>query len=151
MMPCPTCGASDVRGPLEEAFEFSVLQSKLEEAEQKFKAHTEAVQTFLAEMMAVYDPCASGVVNVKDACAMLLLNATTDRQTISDQIERIVVLEKALERIERWFGEFPETGRYWDVPENTQPVSYGACYGSNGERDFMREIARKALENVKSK
>lgn len=49
----------------------------------------------------------------------------------------------ALEQIERWDG-FPETGEFWDR-EKTQPISYGAQFGSNGERDFMREIARKAL------
>lgn len=52
-------------------------------------------------------------------------------------------LRSALQRIERWFGEFPETGKTW--PETGDPVSYGACYGSNGERDYMREVARKAL------
>lgn len=59
------------------------------------------------------------------------------------EIER---LRKALRRIERWEGEFPSTGRYWDEPENTQPMSYGACYGSNGERDYMRQVAREALK-----
>lgn len=54
-------------------------------------------------------------------------------------------LAEALEKIERWFGEFPETGRFWDEPENKQPMSYAACYGSNGERDYMREVARAAL------
>lgn len=51
-------------------------------------------------------------------------------------------MEKALERIERWFGEFPETGDTW---EDGSPVSYATLYGSNGERDYMREIARQAL------
>jgi len=53
-------------------------------------------------------------------------------------------LRAALQRIEKWFGEFPETGKYWDS-QCLRPMSYLACYGSNGERDFMREIARKAL------
>lgn len=52
---------------------------------------------------------------------------------------------EALAKIERWFGEFPESGRFCDEPENTRPMSYGANYGSNGERDFMRAIARAAL------
>lgn len=55
------------------------------------------------------------------------------------------ILRKALERIERWFGEFPDTGRTW--PDGS-PMSYIALYGSNGERDFMREIAREALAAV---
>jgi hypothetical protein len=51
----------------------------------------------------------------------------------------------ALRRIEKWFGEFPETGKFWDDAEE-RPMSYGACYGSNGERDYMRGIAREALK-----
>jgi hypothetical protein len=68
----------------------------------------------------------------------------------NDQAERFergwYLRGDALERIERWHGEFPATGRYWDEPENTRPMSYSACYGSNGERDFMRQVAREALK-----
>lgn len=53
-------------------------------------------------------------------------------------------LVDALEKIERWHGEFPDTGKFWD-DETGRPMSYAACFGSNGERDFMREIAREAL------
>lgn len=56
-------------------------------------------------------------------------------------------MRTALERIERWFGEFPDTGRAWD---DGSPMSYGACFGSNGERDFMRSIARAALATAPS-
>lgn len=59
--------------------------------------------------------------------------------------EKNAKLTLALKRIEKWQGEFPETGRFWDEPQNTQPMSYGAAFGSNGERDFMRQIARDAL------
>lgn len=51
-------------------------------------------------------------------------------------------LEIALERIERWFGEFPEA----TLHDGTK-CSYGAAYGSNGERDFMRKIAKDALNS----
>lgn len=51
---------------------------------------------------------------------------------------------EALRRIERWFGEFPETGRFWDK-EKQEPMSYAAAFGSNGERDYMRGIACDAL------
>lgn len=54
-------------------------------------------------------------------------------------------LRAALERIAKWFGEFPDTGRTWD---DGSPMSYAACYGSNGERDYMRQIARVALEST---
>lgn len=57
-------------------------------------------------------------------------------------------LREALRRIERWSGEFPETGQFWPNVDGTisdRPMSYGACYGSNGERDYMRSVARRAL------
>lgn len=49
-------------------------------------------------------------------------------------------LREALEKVERW--QFPPTGKFW---ESGTPVSYGAAYGSNGERDYMRNVARAAL------
>lgn len=55
-------------------------------------------------------------------------------------------LRVALARIEKWFGEFPETGDFWD-DDKSRPMSYAACYGSNGERDYMRAVARQALED----
>lgn len=65
------------------------------------------------------------------------------RKESDGEIERI---RAALDRIARWHGEFQETGRYWDEPNNTQPMSYGGAYGSNGERDYMRQVAREALD-----
>jgi hypothetical protein len=59
----------------------------------------------------------------------------------------------ALVRIEKWFGEFPPTGQFWvneDGTPSRREVSYGACYGSNGERDYMRQIAREAISLVLS-
>lgn len=56
---------------------------------------------------------------------------------------RIDVLEKVLHRIVKWHGEFPLTET---IGRDGKPLSYGACYGSNGERDYMREIASKALK-----
>ena len=53
-----------------------------------------------------------------------------------------VGMREALERIANW--EMPETGQFWDK-ERTQPMSYGACYGSNGERDHIISIAKAAL------
>lgn len=64
------------------------------------------------------------------------------RDKASTQELRIAELEKALKRIETWRGEFPDTGRQWD---DGSPMSFGACFGSNGERDFMRQIATDAL------
>jgi hypothetical protein len=54
--------------------------------------------------------------------------------------KREAALREALARIAKWHGEFPAT-----VFVHEKPMSYGAAYGSNGERDYMREIARAAL------
>jgi hypothetical protein len=38
-----------------------------------------------------------------------------------------------------------ETGQFWDE-EKTRPMSYDAAFGSNGQRDLMRSVAKGALE-----
>lgn len=68
------------------------------------------------------------------------------RLVFGDAAAEILKLRQALERIKRWEGEFPETGRYWDAPENTRPMSFGSCYGSMGEINYMRNLASQALE-----
>lgn len=50
--------------------------------------------------------------------------------------------EKALRFIQAW--QFPPTGQFWD-DDKLKPMSYAACYGSNGEQDFMRNVATEAL------
>ena len=52
--------------------------------------------------------------------------------------------DEALAKIEKWFGEFPPTGQFW--AGSRQEMSYSAAYGSNGERDYMRGVARQALQ-----
>lgn len=56
-------------------------------------------------------------------------------------------LIEALQQIERWDG-FPGTGKTW--PESGEPMSYGACFGRNGERNFMRLLAAKAVERYRA-
>ena len=56
-------------------------------------------------------------------------------------------LRKALEVIREWTA-FPPSGRFWRNGDGTisaRPMPYGAAFGSNGERDFMRQVARAAL------
>ncbi|WCD42733.1 hypothetical protein KQCUZIGB_CDS0013 [Pectobacterium phage Ymer] len=42
----------------------------------------------------------------------------------------------------------------WDLPvvevAGGDVISYGSAYGSNGERDFMRQVAQDALSNAKT-
>lgn len=65
--------------------------------------------------------------------------AESENARLREQVGR---LRLGLEKIERWFGEFPKTGQ--TRPDGT-PMSYAAAFGSNGERDFMRNIAYVAL------
>lgn len=55
------------------------------------------------------------------------------------EIER---LREALQKIVEW--KLPESGQYW--PDG-KPMSYGSAFGSNGERDYMRALAERALNN----
>lgn len=51
--------------------------------------------------------------------------------------EQLVV---ALTKIANW--ELLETGKTWD---DGTPMSYGAAFGSNGERDYFMKLAADAL------
>jgi len=67
-------------------------------------------------------------------------------ETCGQAATRIEVLEAALRAVVAW--DMPETGKYWPNDDGTQsdhPMSYGAAYGSNGERDYIRALARNAL------
>lgn len=66
----------------------------------------------------------------------------SQEQDIRELLFKIQRMEKALKKIAKWFGEFPDTGR---THEDGSPMSYSYCRGSNGERDFMRGIAQEAL------
>lgn len=56
--------------------------------------------------------------------------------------ERMERMAKALRVIQQW--RLPPTGKFWDK-EETQPMSYEACYGTNGSRDYMIAVAEEAL------
>lgn len=58
---------------------------------------------------------------------------------LRSQVER---MRGALKRVERW-GPFPEA-----IGRDGKLSTYGVEYGSNGERDYMRGIARAALALV---
>ena len=61
---------------------------------------------------------------------------------VERQQQRVVRMERALTRIEAW--EMPKTDLFWDGAK-MRPMSYAAAFGSNGERDVVRNIARSAL------
>jgi hypothetical protein len=97
---------------------------------------------FTTEVCAVLDGGAVVVIADVNALAELTDEAAEANARL---IAAAPAMHEALKRIERWFGEFPDTGRTWD---DGAPMSYAACWGSNGERDFMRDIARSALQTA---
>lgn len=57
--------------------------------------------------------------------------------------------ERALGAIADW--EMPPTGKFWENTDGSmsdRPMTYGACYGSNGERDVIKARARSALAAI---
>lgn len=52
----------------------------------------------------------------------------------------------ALAKIQAW--ELPSTGKFYD---HNKPVSYGVEHGSNGERDYIKSVASKALNAYSNK
>jgi hypothetical protein len=72
----------------------------------------------------------------------------TYRLALAQPAQGTQALVEALQRIERWHGEFPDTGQFWDY-KRTDPMSYKAVNGTDGERDYMRQVARDALAAVK--
>lgn len=69
------------------------------------------------------------------ACGARAIQAEMNR--LYAEVRRFKVV---LERIAEW--KMPATGKKWPSGE---PMSFGACYGSNGERDFIRQLAIDAL------
>jgi len=61
-------------------------------------------------------------------------------------LRHMSVMADALMIIMQWsYDSFPDTGRFHDGNKES-PVSYTEFHGISGERDFMRELAKKALE-----
>ena len=63
-------------------------------------------------------------------------------KSANEILSSIKELKKALELIMNW--DLPESGMYWDK-EKKDAMSYGAAFGSNGERDYFKKIAQTAL------
>lgn len=77
----------------------------------------------------------AGYIRAAQPAAILRIAAL-----VAQQAARIEELEAALLTVEKW--TLPVTGKTWD---DGSPMSYAACYGSNGERDYMRRVARNAV------
>lgn len=62
---------------------------------------------------------------------------------LAQQQRRIQRLEDTLRTIADWRADQLPRIPYSDDP--TKTMSYGAAYGSNGERDYFRKLALEAL------
>ena len=67
-----------------------------------------------------------------------LRERTLDNKNLRAKAAR---LEKALQQVADW--KMPECNKTWD---DGSPMSYSAAFGSSGERDYIRGIAKTALE-----
>lgn len=97
------------------------------------------------------DVMKSRIEALQAECRILESELATVKKVAYGNLDLLYGCEKlaeALEQIERWDG-FPSTGKTWEG--SGEPVSYGAAFGSNGERDFMRKVARKALDCYRQK
>jgi len=79
----------------------------------------------------------------KDGATILKGGIPLETEEVMDFLRKYENMEKALLKIHKWFGEFPPIDQTYD--DKKTPMSYGAAYGSNGERDYMRSVASKAL------
>lgn len=61
--------------------------------------------------------------------------------------EQVKVLSTALKTIAEW--NLPETGDFWDEAK-TRKISYESWYGSNGARDYMKNVAQQALQKTET-
>lgn len=56
-----------------------------------------------------------------------------------------IMMIEVLTKIANW--ELPETGKFWDE-EKTRPMSYGSCYGSKGEKEYIQKLAKDILFKI---
>lgn len=68
-----------------------------------------------------------------------------ENEQLKEQVKELLT---TLEKIKMW--EMPESRIYLDK-EKTKQLSYGAAYGSNGERDYIKSLAVKAINKVAAK
>ena len=89
------------------------------------RAQLEAAEQVIAEAAATCGQALARAEAAEGECARLL----TALGTVAD-----------------W--DLPETGETWP---SGGPVSFEAQYGSNGARDYMRAVARKAIDLARTK
>jgi hypothetical protein len=80
-----------------------------------------------------------------EICKALDEYADQKYYSLKEENER---LREALTKVRNW--ELPSTGKFWDK-EETQPMSYEAAYGTNGSRDYFKQITESALQSLEEK
>lgn len=117
-----------------------------------WRKRAEEAETSLQAVTQERDAARGYVQFIREECHRLqVISGCTGRDEPGDAIALVGAkfaqlqahnseLAAALVHICEW--SLPDTGRKWG---DGSPMSYGACYGSNGERDYMRKIAATAL------
>lgn len=107
-------------------------------------------QLAVKQMFSKIDELARDVEELK-ALRNGLVNYLSEQDSqfdvLKDDILNIERYKNALKRVEEWV--MPETGKFYDDNGKKIPLSYSYCYGSNGERDYIKNIARNALYGKK--
>lgn len=81
-------------------------------------------------------------LGMPESQSLLTALEQVSNEVAQECLQKTKVMEVALRRIANW--QLPSTDEFVDE-EKTIPASYGFLYGSNGERDYMRNIAKNAL------
>lgn len=85
-------------------------------------------------------------VRPTDLLALLAEPLTPAEAGAIQAVAEVEQLRRALTVVAEWKPEtFP---RVPDRDDPTKTYSYSFAYGSNGERDFMRDVAQKALDST---
>ena len=114
----------DLGGSIREA-ETDALMAEAAELIDTLRAQLEAAERWAAHQGALRMAAEARAEAAEAECARLL----TALGTVAD-----------------W--DLPETGETWP---SGGPVSFEAQYGSNGARDYMRAVARKAIDAARTK
>lgn len=81
---------------------------------------------------------------LQDMIGTLVAEALTEFWQRDTYRELCVELMGALQSVAQW-DNFPPTGKFF---ESGAEMSFEFCYGSNGARDHMREVARAAISKA---
>lgn len=81
-------------------------------------------------------------LGMPNSTSLLLALEQVANEVQHEELAKYKKMADALYRIAKW--DLPETGEFVDK-EKTVKASYGFLYGSNGERDYMRKIAKDVL------